>query len=74
LQLNYTIESTNRATLSGYPVFLFEGVNATAPYFCVHTETIKRKYLFDYVCEKVDFEQWDIEKLNKSELEHRKGA
>lgn len=31
LQLNYTIESTNRATLSGYPVFLFEGVNATAP-------------------------------------------
>ena len=34
----------------------------------------KRKYLFDYVCEKVDFEQWDIEKLNKSESEHRKGA
>ncbi|WP_418830891.1 hypothetical protein, partial [Ruminococcus sp.] len=32
LQLNYTIESTNRATLSGYPVFLFEGVNATAPF------------------------------------------
>ena len=28
LQLNYTIESTNRATLSGYPVFLFDGVNA----------------------------------------------
>ena len=23
-QLNYTIESTNRATLSGYPVFIFE--------------------------------------------------
>jgi hypothetical protein len=35
LQLNYTIESTNRATLSGYPVFLFEGVNATAPNFLI---------------------------------------
>ena len=33
LQLNYTIESTNRATLSGYPVFLFGAVIATAPCF-----------------------------------------
>jgi len=32
LQLNYTIESTNRATLSGYPVFLLGVVNATAPF------------------------------------------
>lgn len=33
MHLNYTIESANRATFSGYPVFLFGAVNATAPLF-----------------------------------------
>lgn len=68
------IDISNENVQVHFKVSMSPSGNTDGDCFCVHTETIKRKYLFDYVCEKVDFEQWNIEKLNKSETEHRKGA
>lgn len=68
------IDISNENVQVKFKVSMSPSDNTDGDCFCVHTEMIKRKYLFDYVCEKVDFEQWNIEKLNKSETEHRKGA
>lgn len=68
------IDISNENVQVQFKVSMSPSDNTDGDCFCVHTEMIKRKYLFDYVCEKVDFEQWNIEKLNKSESEHRKGA
>ena len=68
------IDISNENVQVHFKVSMSPSGNTDGDCFCVHTETIKRKYLFDYVCEKVDFEQWNIEKPNKSESEHRKGA
>lgn len=68
------IDISNENVQVQFKVSMSPSDNTDGDCFCVHTEMIKRKYLFDYVCEKVDFEQWNIEKMNKSETEHRKGA
>ena len=68
------IDISNENVQVHFKVSMSPSDNTDGDCFCVHTEMIKRKYLFDYVCEKVNFEQWNIEKLNKSETEHRKGA
>jgi hypothetical protein len=41
---------------------------------CVHTDKIKRKYLFSYISENFDEKHRNIEKLTTCEKEHKKGA